>query len=133
MAEGFARALHRWVARSAGTRRSPSGVDRRAVAAMAEIGIDISGHSCKDIRDFDGVPFDLAVTVCDSAREACPIFPGASRVIHHRFDDPPQLAKDARSDAEAMPHYRRVRDEIRVFVQDLPALLGRAPSPGARP
>jgi arsenate reductase (thioredoxin) len=124
MAEGFARSLlgDHFAAFSAGTRPSPHGIDPRAVAAMAELGIDISGGHSKSIDELPSVPFDLVVTVCDSAHENCPIFPGAVRVIHHSFDDPPRLAAHARNDAEAMPHYRRVRDEIKVFIATLPAL-----------
>jgi arsenate reductase len=72
--------------------------------------------------------FDVVVTVCDAAREACPHLPGARRVVHVGFDDPPRLAAGARSVEEAMPHYRRVRDEIRRFVESLPqAIIGDQP------
>jgi arsenate reductase len=68
------------------------------------------------------VKFDVVVTVCDSAHEACPVFPGA-RVVHVGFDDPPRLAKAAKTDEEAMGHYRRVRDEIRAFIETIPGSL----------
>lgn len=131
MAEAWCRALlgGRVEAYSAGTH--PKGLDPRAVAAMAEVGIDISGGRSKSVDELRGGPFDLVVTVCDSAREACPAFPGAARTVHHGFDDPPRLAEGARTEAEAMPHYRRVRDEIRRFVETLPSLLGMAQ--GAHP
>lgn len=121
MAEGWARALKptQLDAYSAGTR--PHGLNPLAVRAMAEVGVDISRHSSKRPEDI-GVPFDVVVTVCDSAREACPIFSGA-RAVHVGFDDPPRLAKDAKSVDEAMPHYRRVRDEIRAFVETLPSAI----------
>jgi len=124
MAEGWARALHPGVieASSAGTRASS--VNPLAVRAMREEGIDISGHRSKSIEEFLGNPPDLVITVCDDAREACPAFPGATRVIHAGFEDPPRLAAQARCDDEALPHYRRIRDEIRAFVQALPAALG---------
>lgn len=124
MAEGWARALtpDAIEAFSAGT--SPQGLNPRAVHAMAEVGIDISRHTSKRPEDI-GLPFDLVVTVCDSAREACPVFPGA-RTIHAPFDDPPHLARDAASEEEAMRHYRRVRDEIRSFVQSLPGAIADA-------
>lgn len=123
MAEGWARHLHAGTldACSAGT--EPHGLNRLAVAAMAEVGIDISRHTSTTIDACDPGTLDLVVTVCDSAREACPVFPGNARVIHHSFDDPPRLAAAASSDDEALPHYRRVRDEIRAFVETLPALL----------
>ncbi len=122
MAEGFARALRgeRVEAYSAGT--NPHGLNPLAVRAMAEVGIDISKHLSRRPVEI-GVDFDVVVTVCDSAHESCPVFLGAS-VVHAGFDDPPRLARDAKSDDEAMPHYRRVRDEIRAFVETfLDALL----------
>jgi arsenate reductase len=118
MAEGWARALKSDCieAYSAGT--DPHGMNRLAIRAMAESGVDISMHSSKRPEQI-GVEFDVVVTVCDSAHESCPYFAGA-RVVHVGFDDPPRLAKGAASDDEAMPHYRRVRDEIRQFVERLP-------------
>jgi arsenate reductase len=129
MAEGWARALlgDRVDACSAGT--SPHGLNRLAVAAMAEAGVDISGHRSKTIDAVEPAGLDLVVTVCGHAAETCPVFPGRARVVHRGFDDPPRLAAGAASDAEALPHYRRVRDEIRAFVEgELPALI----SAGAR-
>jgi len=118
MAEGWARALKsgQVEAYSAGT--NPHGLNPLAVRAMSEAGVDISKHTSKRPQEI-GVSFDFVVTVCDSAHESCPILPGA-RIVHVGFDDPPRLAKGATSDDEAMPHYRRVRDEIRAFVQTLP-------------
>jgi arsenate reductase len=108
---------------SAGTR--PQGLNPLAVRAMAEAGVDISDAYSKNVNDWLDVPFDYVVTVCDSANESCPMFPRSVRRMHVNFDDPPRLAKDARSDGEAMPHYRRVRDEIRSFVEKLPEALER--------
>jgi arsenate reductase len=125
MAEGWARALRGDVIEphSAGT--DPHGLNPLAVAAMAEAGIDISSHRSKSVDDVAHERFDVVVTVCDSAREACPALPGAQRVVHVGFDDPPRLAAGARSTEEAMSHYRRVRDEIRRFVEALPrAIIG---------
>jgi len=118
MAEGWARAMHagRIEAFSAGTQ--PHGLNPLAVRAMAEAGVDISRHASKRPEEIPG-GFDLVVTVCGSAHEACPAFPGA-RVLHAGFDDPPRLAAGTAGDDEAMPHYRRVRDEIRAFVERLP-------------
>lgn len=123
IAEGFARALHEGVidACSAGT--DPHGLNPRAVAAMREAGVDISSHSSKTVDATDPGTLDLVVTVCGHADENCPVFPGKTRVVHRGFDDPPRLAAGARTDEEAMAHYRRVRDEIRVFVEALPRLL----------
>jgi len=126
MAEGFARALKSDVldAHSAGI--SPHGLNPLAVRAMAEVGIDISGHTSKTPQDLAaaGVKLDIVVTVCDSAHESCPVIPEA-RIVHAGFDDPPRLAKTAASEEEAMQHYRRVRDEIRAFVQTLPDAVMR--------
>lgn len=123
MAEGFARALHPGVleAYSAGTR--PQGLNPFAVRAMAEVGIDISAAKAKHPEALSSIPFDLVVTVCDAASEACPVLPGAARTLHAPFDDPPALARSARSDDEAMNPFRRVRDEIRRFVEELPQIL----------
>jgi len=124
MAEGWARALKgdALQARSAGV--APHGIDPRAVRAMAEAGVDISGQRSKDVRELMSEDFDWVVTVCDNARESCPRFPGAhTRVVHRSFEDPPRLARDARSEEEALAHYRRVRDEIRAFVETLPGAL----------
>ncbi len=128
MAEGWARALlaERIEASSAGTK--PKDLDRLAVRAMAEAGVDISRQHSKRVHDLAHVEFDLVVTVCDSARETCPTLPRAARSIHVGFDDPPRLARGARSDDEAMPHYRRVRDEIRSFIEQLPSILKGVPS-----
>lgn len=122
MAEGWARALcaDSIEPYSAGT--EPHGVNRLAIEAMREAGVDITTHTSKHPDDI-GVVFDVVVTVCDSAHESCPVFPGGARVVHRGFDDPPRLAKDAVNDDEALPHYRRVRDEIRAYVETLPEAL----------
>lgn len=118
MAEGWARALRGQAieAHSAGT--DPHGLNPLAVRAMREAGVDISAHSPKRPEEI-GLEFDLVVTVCARADGQCPRFEGA-RVMHVGFDDPPMLAAGAGSDDEAMPHYRRVRDEIRAFIETLP-------------
>lgn len=123
MAEGWARALKGGSIEphSAGT--DPKDLDRLAVRAMAEAGVDISHQRPKRVEALRDLPFDLVVTVCDSAREACPHFPKVARSMHVSFDDPPLLARGARSDEEAMPHYRRVRDEIRRCIETLPESL----------
>ncbi len=90
---------------------------------MAEIGIDISAQHSKTVDDLDEEIFDCVVTVCDRARESCPVFPGAVRTMHRGFDDPPRLARDAVDNDEALRHYRCVRDQIKEFVLGLPTLL----------
>ncbi|MBU2548047.1 MAG: arsenate reductase ArsC [Proteobacteria bacterium] len=123
MAEGFARALQgdRFEAWSAGV--TPKGLDPRMVRAMAEAGVDVSAQTSKRIEDLPLREFDYVVTVCDRAKESCPVFPGAARMIHRGFDDPPDLAAGAADEEAAMAHYRRVRDEIRAFVEAMPASL----------
>jgi arsenate reductase len=90
---------------------------------MAEAGVDISHHHSKLVDELKAVPFDWVITVCDAANESCPVFAGAVRRYHVSFDDPPKLAKTASNEQEALNHYRRVRDEIRAFVQGLPQNL----------
>jgi arsenate reductase len=125
MAEGWARALKSDVIEpySAGT--EPHGMNRLAMKAMAEAGVDIARQWSKHVNELAAVPIDYVVTVCDSANETCPVFPGRVKRVHVGFDDPPRLARDAKSDDEALVHYRRVRDEIRAFVQSLPKGLER--------
>jgi arsenate reductase len=123
MAEGWARTL-----KSDGIEPSSAGVEthglnRRAVKVMAEAGVDISEQRSKHVDDLRHVCFDYVVTVCDRARESCPVFPGAARTVHRSFDDPPLLARGASTEEEALAPYRRVRDEIRAFVETLPCSL----------
>ncbi|MDY6910124.1 MAG: arsenate reductase ArsC [Thermodesulfobacteriota bacterium] len=123
MAEGWARALKGDVieAHSAGV--EPRTVDPRAVRVMAEAGIDISGRRSKSIDDLAGLEFDYVVTLCDHAQETCPFFPGRVKRIHVPFEDPPKLAAGAATEEDALAHYRRVRDEVRRFVERLPDCL----------
>ena len=119
MAEGWTRHLRSDVvdARSAGT--APHGVDPRAVRAMAEVGVDISGQRSKDVLELMDETFDYVVTLCGRARESCPAFPGAARVLHVGFDDPAA----AGSDEEVLAAFRTVRDQIRAWVETLPESL----------
>lgn len=129
MAEGWARHLlaDRVEPYSAGI--EAHGMNANAVQVMAEAGVDITGQSSKLASSLADVDFDLVVTVCGHADENCPAFLGKSRVVHVGFDDPPKLARSAASEAEALSHYRRVRDEIRRFVEhDLAQLLATAPA-----
>jgi arsenate reductase len=123
MAEGWARKLRGDVidAYSAGV--EPHGMNARAVKVMAEAGVDISGHHSKHVNELANVDLDYVVTVCDHAHETCPVFGGKAKVVHVGFDDPPQLAKGAKDEEEALGHYRRVRDEIRAFIDTLPGGL----------
>jgi arsenate reductase (thioredoxin) len=102
----------------------PHAVDPRAVQAMAEVGIDISGQTSKDVDTLEHIDFEYVITLCDQAHQGCPIFPAKTRLLHVGFDDPPRLAAGAQTEEEAMVHYRRVRDEIKEFVEKLPQILG---------
>ena len=113
--------LHGYLARepafdvaSAGV--DPHGLNPRAVAAMAEAGIDISGHTSNHVKDYVGQAFDLVVTVCDDARERCPLLPGARRHLHRSFSDP---AKATGSEAQVAAEFRRVRDELAAFADEI--------------
>lgn len=120
MAEGLARTLKGNIFEvwSAGT--APKGIDPRAIDVMREIGIDISTHRSKHIDELAGISFDYVITLCGGARESCPVYPGAAMTAHRGFDDPPALAALAKTPDEALSHYRRVRDEIRAFIETLP-------------
>jgi arsenate reductase len=119
MAEGWGKALLTGRAEvfSAGT--NPGTVDPRAIKVMAEAGVDISGHRAKHVSEFKDIAFGLVVTVCDKARESCPVWFGKAEKLHKSFEDPPFLAKEAKTEDEALAHYRRVRDEIKQFVSEL--------------
>lgn len=123
MAEAWTKKLKGDVidAYSAGT--IPKGVDPRAVKAMAEVGIDISTSRSKSTTEFMNMEFDYVITLCDDAQQACPFFPAKTRIVHHGFEDPPMLAANAHNEEEAMVHYRRIRDEIRTYVETLPESL----------
>ena len=123
MAEGWARHLKgdRIEAYSAGV--EPHGMNPLAVRVMREAGVDIAGQHSKHVDELKHVPFDYVVTVCDHANETCPLFPGNTKVMHVGFDDPPRLAKAAQTEEEALGDYRRVRDEIRSFIDTLPGAL----------
>jgi arsenate reductase (thioredoxin) len=113
MAEGLLRhdAGERFDVESAGTK--PGIVRPEAIAAMKEIGIDISGHRSKHVDEFEGQKFDHVITVCDNGKESCPIFFGAATRLHHSFDDPAALNG---SDEERMALFRRVRGELRAYL-----------------
>ncbi len=126
MAEGWTRQLkgERIEVRSAGI--EARGLDRRAVAVMREAGVDISRHGSTRIDELGAQSFDYVVTVCDHANESCPVFPAETAVVHVSFDDPPALVPETATEADALPVYRRVRDEIKAFVEGLPDGLAAA-------
>jgi arsenate reductase len=99
------------------------GLNKYAVKVMSELGIDMSDHRSKMLTEFSKVHFDFVITLCGNAQETCPFFPGNAKVIHHGFDDPPKLAANARTEDEILPHYRRVRDQIKEFVMNIEKFL----------
>ena len=101
----------------------PKGLDKLAIAVMAEAGIDISRHSSNTPDDLPEKNFHTVITVCDQAKEVCPTFGAATKTLHVGFDDPPALAKTAKNHQEVLDHYRRVRDQIKTFIQKLPQFL----------
>jgi arsenate reductase len=131
MAEGWARHLKGGCIDAYSAGIETHGLNPLAVKVMAEAGVDISRHRSKNVSELMDVPFDYVVTVCGNAHETCPVFPGKGKVVHVGFDDPPKLAKDAKSEEEALTHYRRVRDEIRAFVERLPEALPAQEEKGA--
>lgn len=114
MAEGLLRhdGGDRFTVESAGSQ--PSQVRPEAIAVMSEIGIDISGHRSKSVDEFADQQFDYVITVCDNAKESCPVYPGHANRIHQNFQDPAAIQSSAE---ERLAVFRRVRDEIRTFLR----------------
>ena len=123
MAEGWARRLKTDVIEPYSAGIETHGLNPYAVRAMQEAGVDISGHRSTNVSAFSDIEFDYVITVCGHADEHCPVFIGNAVVTHKCFDDPPKLAETAKTDEEKMVHYRRVRDEIRAYVETLPESL----------
>lgn len=123
MAEGWTR--HFWYSivepYSAGIVKE--GLNPYAVEVMKEVGVDISSQYSKTVEELPEKSFDLIVTVCDHAREHCPIWKGIARIIHQSFDDPPYLTQFVFDEEEKLKIYRRVRDEIRDFVLQLDKII----------
>lgn len=127
MAEGWTRHLKSDVIEAYSAGIQTHGLNPSAIRVMAEAGVDISGHKSQHIDEFSAVSIDYVVTVCDHAHETCPLFPGGSKVVHVGFDDPPRMARDIAerggSAEEQMECFRKVRDEIRQYVETLPEAL----------
>jgi len=123
MAEGWARYLKGDVLEPYSAGIEVHGLNPYAVKVMKEAGVDISHHRSKHVKELFHIPFDYVVTVCDHAKETCPVFPGRVKRLHVGFDDPPRLAATLSSEEEKLAVYRRVRDEIRAFVETLPESL----------
>ncbi|MEN8126603.1 MAG: arsenate reductase ArsC [Planctomycetota bacterium] len=120
MAEGWTRHLKSDCIEPYSAGIETHGLNPNAVQVMAEAGVDISGHRSQHIDEFKDIELDYVITVCGHANEHCPVFPGRTKVVHIGFDDPPQLAKEAKGENEALDCYRRVRDEIKAFIETLP-------------
>jgi arsenate reductase len=133
MAEGWAHALKNDVLEPYSAGIETHGLNPNAVKVMAEAGVDISGQKSENVNDLLEIPFDYVITVCGHAHDNCPIFPGkATEVIHVGFQDPPALARElaanGASEEEQLDAYRRVRDEIKAFIEKLPGNLEENPS-----
>lgn len=120
MAEGWARHLQGGTIEPYSAGIESHGLNPLAVKVMAEAGVDISAQRSKTVAELPDIDFDFVVTVCGDAHESCPVFPYRTKVVHAGFDDPPRLAIRAKTDEERLAIYRRVRDEIRTFIETLP-------------
>lgn len=120
MAEGWARHLKSDLMNVYSAGIETHGLNPNAVKVMAEAGVDISGHTSQNISAFSHIHLDIVVTVCGHAHETCPLFPTGAKVVHVGFDDPPKMALEVEGEEEKLNCYRKVRDEIRAFVETLP-------------
>ena len=123
MAEGWARALKGDAVEAYSAGIEKHGLNPHAVKVMAEAGVDISRLHAKTPEEIGPVEFDYLVTVCGHANENCPVFPGRTKSVHVGFEDPPKLTKELPDGEAKLAVYRRVRDEIRRFVERLPEVL----------
>ena len=123
MAEGWARQLKGDFIEPYSAGLEKHGMNPHAIKVMAEAGVDLSTHYSKTLEELGPMHFDYVVTVCGHAHEHCPIFPRQAQIMHVGFDDPPTLTKDLPEGEEKLAVYRRVRDEIRRFVETLPEAL----------
>lgn len=123
MAEGWTRHLQGDLIAPFSAGIEKHGLDPRAVRVMAEVGVDISHQYSKTLDEIGSQEFDYVITVCDHAKESCPLFPGRAKVLHASFEDPPLLARNESHEEVKLGHYRRVRDEIRAWVENLQVFL----------
>ena len=123
MAQGWARQLRgdKIEAYSAGI--ETHGLNPHAVQVMAEAGVDISNQRSKHVDELKDIEFDFVVTLCAHAHNHCPVFSGSAKVVHVPFEDPPRLAEREKTVEQKLGHYRRVRDEIKTFIESLPQSL----------
>ena len=118
MAEGWAKALKSDSIESYSAGIETHGMNPNAMFVMKEAGVDISSQSSQNVSEFSDIEFDYVITVCGHADENCPTFLGDAKVVHHGFEDPPKLAKDKEGE-EALDCYRKVRDQIKSFVENI--------------
>jgi arsenate reductase len=116
MAEGWLRHFAKGKATIYSAGVNPHPIHPRAISVMAEAGIDISRHTSNHVDEYLDKDIDVVITVCDNAKEVCPVFPGKVKTIHHAFDDP---SFTTGSEEEIMGEFRRVRDEIRGFAKEI--------------
>jgi len=123
MAAGWTRHFHQETinAFSAGIKKGS--IDPLAIKVMQEAGVDISAEETHEVKEFLLKDLDMVVTVCNTAAQQCPAFPPEVNVLCQSFDDPPALVREIESEEEKLTVYRRVRDEIKVFVQDFPGKM----------
>ena len=120
MAEGWARHLKSDVIQAFSAGLEAHGLNPIAVKVMQEEGVDITAQKSQPVDEVETIPFDIVVTVCGHADENCPVFSCTTKVVHHGFQDPPKLVQTTKTDEEALDHYRKVRDDIRAFIETLP-------------
>lgn len=123
MAEGWTKALKSDVVDVYSAGIETHGLNPYAVKVMAEAGVDISTHKSQLLDEFNDVTFDYVVTVCGHAHETCPMFPAKAKVVHYGFDDPPKLAANLEDEEAKLDCYRKVRDQIKAFVEKMPEIL----------
>jgi arsenate reductase (thioredoxin) len=123
MAEGWANHLKSGSIQAFSAGLEAHGLNPNAALVMKEAGVDITSQKSQKVGDVESIPFDFVITVCDHADEHCPVFACSTTVVHFGFNDPPKLAKNSKTEEEALNHYRKVRDEIYTFVKTLPEIL----------
>ncbi|MBU1261034.1 MAG: arsenate reductase ArsC [Planctomycetes bacterium] len=129
MAEGWAKKLKSDCIEAFSAGVYPVGVNSRAVKIMAEAGVDISAHRSKHADDLCGIDFDYVITLCDNAKELCPVYNGKTKLIHKPFSDPSILIGSEEVITDA---FRKVRDQIRDFVLTLPDALAQEKNGGKK-
>ncbi len=125
MAEGWTRQLKSDTIEAYSAGIETHGLNPHAVTVMAEAGVDISSHASTLINEFMDEKFDYVITVCSHAHETCPLFPGKAKVVHAGFDDPPRMAEAFKNPGEKLNCYRKVRDQIKSYIQSLPENLNK--------